>query len=78
MHGMCAQIGFILGLISVACWGLAEVPQLIVNAINGSSEGISEGLLALWVFSDILDVVGCTLAASLPTMVLTAVRGLCG
>jgi len=56
------KVGFILGLISVACWGLAEVPQLIVNAMEGSSEGIAEGLLVLWVFSDVLDVIGCTIS----------------
>jgi hypothetical protein len=47
-------------------------PQLIVNALEGSSEAISEGLLWLWVFSDVLDVAGCTLSDTLPTMVLTA------
>lgn len=42
--------------------GLAEVPQLFVNYMEGSSEGISEGLLWLWVFSDVLDVAGCSLS----------------
>lgn len=46
--------------------------QIIVNALEGSSEGISEGLLFLWVFSDVLDVVGCTISDTLPTMVMTA------
>lgn len=53
--------------------GLAEVPQLIVNCIEGSSEGISEALLWLWIFSDILDVVGCTISDT----VCVQWRGVC-
>jgi hypothetical protein len=30
--------------------------------MEGSSEGISEGLLWLWLFSDVLDVVGCSIS----------------
>jgi hypothetical protein len=56
------KAGFIIGLVSIACWGLAEVPQLVANAAEGSSEGISESLLWLWVFGDVLDVAGCTIA----------------
>lgn len=56
------KIGFIIGLVSVALWALAEVPQLVVNYLECSSDGLSEGLLWLWVFSDILDVAGCSLS----------------
>jgi hypothetical protein len=56
------KAGFLIGLASIICWGLAEVPQLVANAAEGSSEGISEGLLWLWVFSDVLDVAGCSFA----------------
>uniref|UniRef100_A0A383VET2 Uncharacterized protein n=1 Tax=Tetradesmus obliquus TaxID=3088 RepID=A0A383VET2_TETOB len=66
------KAGFIIGLFSILCWGLAEVPQLVANAAEGSSEGISEGLLWLWVFSDVLDVAGCSFADTLPTMLITA------
>lgn len=38
------------------------MPQLVANAAEVSSEGISEGLLWLWVFSDVLDVAGCSFA----------------
>eukprot|EP00878_Enallax_costatus_P010403 GHUV01010857.1.p1 GENE.GHUV01010857.1~~GHUV01010857.1.p1 ORF type:complete len:304 (+),score=56.08 GHUV01010857.1:284-1195(+) len=66
------KIGFVIGLVSVALWALAEVPQLVVNFLEGSSDGLSEGLLWLWVFSDILDVAGCSISDTLPTMLITA------
>lgn len=56
------KIGFVIGLVSILCWAMAEVPQLVANALEGSSEGLSEGLLWLWVFSDVLDVVGCSIS----------------
>lgn len=56
------KMGLMIGLVSVVLWAVAEIPQLVVNAIEGSSDGLSEGLLWLWVFSDVLDVVGCSIS----------------
>lgn len=72
------KVGFIIGLVSVFLWALAEVPQLVVNAFEGSSDGLSEGLLWVWVFSDVLDVVGCSISDTVRlTLLLLPVVGDC-
>ncbi|KAH9307853.1 hypothetical protein KI387_035764, partial [Taxus chinensis] len=65
------SVGF--GLISVFSWGVAEVPQIIANFKNGSTEGISLGFLLTWVVGDVFNLCGCLLEpATLPTQFYTA------
>ncbi|KAI3746844.1 hypothetical protein L6452_09286 [Arctium lappa] len=49
-------ISLILGIISVVSWGVAEVPQIITNFKEKSSEGLAIGFLMTWILGDILNV----------------------
>nr|XP_043615679.1 seven transmembrane protein 1-like [Erigeron canadensis] len=67
-------ISLILGLLSVVSWGVAEVPQIITNYKEKSSEGLAVGLLLTWILGDLFNVFGCLLEpATLPTQYYTAV-----
>ncbi|KAK1420671.1 hypothetical protein QVD17_22456 [Tagetes erecta] len=67
-------ISLILGLISVLSWSVAEVPQIIMNYKDKSSEGLAMGLLFTWILGDLFNVLGCLLEPStLPTQYYTAV-----
>lgn len=68
-----SEISFGLGLLSLFCWGIAEIPQIITNFQTKSGHGVSLGLLLTWVFGDIFNLVGCLLEpATLPTQLYTA------
>ncbi|KAK9075918.1 hypothetical protein SSX86_004248 [Deinandra increscens subsp. villosa] len=67
-------ISLILGIVSVVSWGVAEVPQIITNYKEKSSEGLALGFLLTWILGDLLNVFGCWLEpATLPTQYYTAV-----
>ncbi|WOK95602.1 hypothetical protein Cni_G04309 [Canna indica] len=67
------EISFALGIISLLCWGAAEVPQLITNFLTKSAHGVSLTLLLTWVIGDIFNLVGCLLEpVTLPTQLYTA------
>ncbi|XP_076912335.1 vacuolar histidine transporter YPQ3-like [Bidens hawaiensis] len=67
-------ISLILGIVSVISWGVAEVPQIITNYKENSSEGLALGFLFTWILGDLLNVLGCLLEpATLPTQYYTAV-----
>ncbi len=40
--------GFILGMSSIACWLVAQLPQIISNYRNKSAEALSPWFLAEW------------------------------
>ncbi|KAL6626434.1 hypothetical protein ACP70R_030160 [Stipagrostis hirtigluma subsp. patula] len=57
-----------LGLVSVISWGVAEVPQIITNYRQKSTEGLSIAFLMTWIVGDLFNVAGCFLEpATLPT-----------
>ena len=57
-----------LGLASVLSWGIAEVPQIITNYKQKSTEGLSIAFLMTWIVGDLFNLVGCFLEpATLPT-----------
>lgn len=57
-----------LGLVSVVSWGVAEVPQIITNYREKSSEGLSIAFLMTWIVGDLFNLIGCLLEpATLPT-----------
>ncbi|EFJ13003.1 hypothetical protein SELMODRAFT_123042 [Selaginella moellendorffii] len=61
-------VSFSLGLISVLSWGIAEVPQIITNYKEKSTEGVSLVFLMTWVVGDFFNIAGCLLEpATLPT-----------
>nr|XP_018684232.1 PREDICTED: probable vacuolar amino acid transporter YPQ1 isoform X2 [Musa acuminata subsp. malaccensis] len=67
------EISFGLGMISLFCWGMAEIPQLITNFQTKSGHGVSLALLLTWVIGDVFNLVGCLLEpVTLPTQFYTA------
>ncbi|XP_058777901.1 seven transmembrane protein 1 [Vicia villosa] len=67
------DISFTFGFISLVCWGVAEIPQIITNFRAKSSHGVSLAFLLTWIAGDIFNLVGCLLEpATLPTQYYTA------
>ncbi|XP_052201046.1 LOW QUALITY PROTEIN: probable vacuolar amino acid transporter YPQ1 [Diospyros lotus] len=67
------EISFGLGLASLVCWGVAEIPQIITNFHNKSGHGLSLAFLFTWIIGDIFNLMGCVLEpATLPTQFYTA------
>ncbi|KAK2987484.1 hypothetical protein RJ640_012143, partial [Escallonia rubra] len=67
------EISFGFGLISLICWGVAEIPQIITNFRTKSSHGVSLLFLLTWIAGDVFNLVGCFLEpATLPTQFYTA------
>ncbi|XP_010432126.1 PREDICTED: uncharacterized protein LOC104716448 isoform X3 [Camelina sativa] len=67
------DVSFALGIASLICWGVAEIPQIITNFRTKSSHGVSLSFLLAWVAGDIFNLVGCLLEpATLPTQLYTA------
>uniref|UniRef100_A0A5B6YI97 Putative vacuolar amino acid transporter YPQ1 isoform X1 n=1 Tax=Davidia involucrata TaxID=16924 RepID=A0A5B6YI97_DAVIN len=67
------DFSFAFGLISLVCWGVAEIPQIITNFRTKSSHGVSLLFLLTWVAGDAFNLVGCLLEpATLPTQFYTA------
>ncbi|KAG8642572.1 hypothetical protein MANES_12G099200v8 [Manihot esculenta] len=67
------DFSFGFGLISLVCWGVAEIPQIITNFRTKSSHGVSLLFLLTWVAGDVFNLVGCLLEpATLPTQFYTA------
>ncbi|CAH2058573.1 unnamed protein product [Thlaspi arvense] len=57
-----------LGIISVISWGVAEVPQIMTNFSEKSTEGLSIAFLTTWMIGDIFNLLGCLMEpATLPT-----------
>ncbi|XP_076909767.1 vacuolar histidine transporter YPQ3-like [Bidens hawaiensis] len=67
-------VSLMLGVISVLSWGVAEVPQTIMNYKRKSSEGLAMCFLFTWIIGDLFNVFGCLLEpATLPTQYYMAV-----
>ncbi|XP_020267711.1 probable vacuolar amino acid transporter YPQ1 [Asparagus officinalis] len=63
-----------LGLVSVFSWGVAEVPQIITNFKEKSTEGLSIAFLMTWIVGDLFNLMGCWLEPeTLPTQFYMAV-----
>ncbi|CAN6830387.1 unnamed protein product [Brassica oleracea var. botrytis] len=57
-----------LGVISVISWGVAEIPQIMTNFCEKSTEGLSIAFLTTWIIGDIFNLLGCLMEpATLPT-----------
>lgn len=73
MRGVRDYVSLVFGLISVFSWAVAEIPQIITNFKNGSTEGVSLAFLMTWVAGDFFNLFGCFLEpATLPTQFYTA------
>ncbi|KAK1291660.1 hypothetical protein QJS10_CPB17g02595 [Acorus calamus] len=67
------DISFSLGLASLFCWAVAEIPQIVTNFYSKSGHGVSLAFLLTWVLGDVFNLVGCLLEpATLPTQFYTA------
>ncbi|GMP28242.1 hypothetical protein CsSME_00003870 [Camellia sinensis var. sinensis] len=67
------ELSFGFGMVSLVCWGVAEIPQIITNFRTKSSHGVSLLFLLTWIAGDIFNLVGCLLEpATLPTQYYTA------
>ncbi|KAL6224686.1 hypothetical protein ACLB2K_003541 [Fragaria x ananassa] len=67
------DFSFGFGLVSLVCWGVAEIPQIITNFQTKSSHGVSLAFLLTWVAGDVFNLMGCLLEpATLPTQYYTA------
>ncbi|KAJ6827131.1 putative vacuolar amino acid transporter YPQ1 [Iris pallida] len=67
------EVSFGLGLVSLICWGIAEIPQIVTNFQTKPGHGVSLALLLTWVVGDIFNLVGCLLEpVTLPTQYYTA------
>lgn len=51
-------VGFSLGLASISCWLVAQVPQLYRNYRNQSAEALSPWFLAEWLLGDTFNLLG--------------------
>lgn len=72
------MVGFVLGLGSIACWLVAQVPQLVKNHRLQSAEALSPFFLAEWLLGDTTNLVGALLKGDQPqTVVLTAEYFIC-
>lgn len=70
--------GFALGLASIACWLVAQLPQVVRNARAGTAEALSPAFLAAWLAGDSSNLAGCLLTGTqAPTQTATAVYYLC-
>jgi uncharacterized protein with PQ loop repeat len=59
---------------SVISWGVAEVPQILTNFREKSTEGLSLLFLMTWVVGDVFNLMGCYLEpATLPTQFYMAI-----
>ncbi|KAA8537676.1 hypothetical protein F0562_027334 [Nyssa sinensis] len=54
-------VSFSLGLASLICWGVAEIPQIITNFKNKSGHGVSLAFIFTWIVGDVFNLVGCVL-----------------
>ncbi|XP_032081510.1 putative uncharacterized protein SLC66A1L [Thamnophis elegans] len=64
----------LLGLISIACFLFAALPQLYVAYQNGKVEqALSLGFLLCWLAGDLTNFIGCYLTNQLPIQTVTAI-----
>lgn len=67
-------ISLTLGVLSVASWAVAEIPQIITTYKQKSAEGLSVAFLITWIVGDLFNLIGCMLEpATLPTQYYMAV-----
>ena len=71
-------MGFYFGLCSIACWIVAQFPQLITNYRRKSADALSPFFLAEWLLGDTCNLVGALLQGNQPeTVILTAQYFIC-
>ena len=67
-------LGFYVGLLSIALWSVAQIPQFLENQANRSSDALSVWFLLQWLLGDSANLLGCLLTGTQqPTETYTAV-----
>lgn len=61
-----ALISRTAGILSLAVWLFAQLPQILENYLNESVSGVSLAFLACWIGGDVTNFVGCLLTGALP------------
>ena len=64
---------FVLGLMNIGCWLVAQVPQVVLNFMARDGGALSLGFMFLWLLGDITNLVGCIYTHQLPTQLYTAI-----
>ena len=71
-------VGFAFGMLSIACWLVAQLPQFVQNFRSGSAEGLSPWFLAEWLLGDTFNLLGCLMTGDqLPSETYTAAYFMC-
>ena len=71
-------VGFAFGMLSIACWLVAQLPQFVRNFRSGSVEGLSPWFLAEWLLGDTFNLLGCLMTGDqLQTETYTAAYFMC-
>ncbi|CAN6443190.1 unnamed protein product [Victoria cruziana] len=66
------RISFGFGVLSIISWSISEVPQVITNYKQKSTEGMSVAFLMTWLVGDLLNLFGCLLEpATLYTVIVS-------
>ncbi|CAD5184467.1 unnamed protein product [Musa acuminata subsp. malaccensis] len=66
-------ISLFLGAASIISWVIAEIPQIMTNYCEKSTEGLSIAFLMTWIVGDLFNLIGCLLEpATLPTQYYVA------
>ncbi|KAL2633512.1 hypothetical protein R1flu_004991 [Riccia fluitans] len=67
-------ISFGLGITSIICWAMAEIPQILTNWHAPNTETVSMAFILTWMIGDIFNVLGCWFnPGTLPTQFYLAV-----
>lgn len=61
-----ASVSQISGVLSLALWLFAQLPQVIENHLNESVAGVSIWFLGCWIAGDVTNLIGCILTKALP------------
>lgn len=74
---ICTQrdiLSFVLGVTSIICWAVSEMPQIVVNwRANNQFESTSLAFVILWMFGDFFNFLGCWInPGTLPTQLYLA------
>ena len=68
---------FILGMLNIVCWLVAQVPQVIQNFIIKDGGALSTGFMVMWLVGDTTNLLGCIFTHQLPTQLYVSVYYCC-
>ena len=60
-------VSFLFGILSVLFFANCFLPQIILNFVNGSSEGLSVGMILVWSLGDLCNLIGVCLTGAVST-----------